>query len=150
VIFYYHFEHDAFCLFTKDSVIDFSLKTQSRAAAAAAGGRRRVVFGDGSATGLASEMHWAYVKFDLGQLANCHWPFADADGDGDVDQQDFAEFQRCLGSTSGLPEGSHCQCFDQFPAGNPDGQIDVSDYVLFARCGSGPGIAADPACQTHR
>lgn len=75
--------------------------------------------------------------------------FADMDFDGDVDQTDFAAFQRCYtGSGHGgglLPE---CACFDVTSAtpGEPDGSIDQLDFNAFLACSSGPDIPADPGC----
>jgi len=74
----------------------------------------------------------------------CNDPFADADGDGDVDQDDFAVFQTCFtGSGGGVPEG--CNCFDKDPLGG-DGDIDSLDFGVFENCASGPAIPADPGC----
>ncbi|UCD29178.1 MAG: hypothetical protein JSV03_01460, partial [Planctomycetota bacterium] len=74
----------------------------------------------------------------------CPDPFADVDGDDDVDQDDFAEFQLCYtGSGGTLAEG--CDCFDQEPTGG-DGDVDENDYNRFQNCASGPEVPADPAC----
>jgi len=74
----------------------------------------------------------------------CHDPFADADGDGDVDQDDFARFQICFTGNSGDPLGTYppqnCECFDT----DGDGDVDGADFTAFQNCASGPGIAADP------
>lgn len=74
----------------------------------------------------------------------CSIPFADADGDGDVDQADFALFQVCIGAN--LPAEPACACFDAHPAGAPDGDVDTDDWSAFEACASGSGITADPAC----
>jgi hypothetical protein len=85
------------------------------------------------------------------QLASrCNSPFADADGDGDVDQADFAIFQVCFtGSTGPIPATpAYCECFDR-PEGDPplpDLDIDQSDLARFEACASGPGIPAIPTC----
>jgi len=87
----------------------------------------------------------------------CHDPFADADGDDDVDQVDFALFQACFtGSNPGGSIPAACECFDREDANadgffNPpdDGNQDVNgttDLDKFEACATGPGIAADPAC----
>jgi len=71
----------------------------------------------------------------------CNDPFADADGDGDVDQDDFAAFQICYtGPGGGVPDD--CSCFDN----DADGDIDTTDLGDFENCASGPAIPADPAC----
>ena len=71
----------------------------------------------------------------------CADPFADADGDGDVDQEDFGIFQACFTGTGGgvLPG---CDCLDR----EPDLDVDDVDYGAFENCATGPGIPADPAC----
>lgn len=78
----------------------------------------------------------------------CNDPFADADGDGDVDQLDFAVVQRCLAGVGG-GIGPECSCFDRSSPGNPgvpDGDITVDDLQAFFNCVSGPDIPADPDC----
>jgi hypothetical protein len=84
------------------------------------------------AQGLSSRL-WA---------ASCSIPFADADGDSDVDQSDFAVLQRCF-STPPAGVDSACACFDR----NSDGAVDAVDAELFEACVSGPLIAADPTCE---
>lgn len=83
----------------------------------------------------------------------CNIPRFDADGDKDVDQEDFGIFQRCYtGTTPGLVTTA-CACFDWDLAAS-DGFIDQADYGAFQRCliggggihGSGPTIPADPNC----
>ncbi|UCD30523.1 MAG: hypothetical protein JSV03_08665 [Planctomycetota bacterium] len=75
----------------------------------------------------------------------CHDPFADADNDGDVDQDDFAVFQVCYGG-SGVSPTPECKCFDQEPAGG-DGDVDGNDFSgPFETCASGPDVPANPAC----
>jgi hypothetical protein len=77
----------------------------------------------------------------------CHDPFADADGDGDVDQDDFARFQMCFtgdatGDTLGTYPPQNCACFDT----DGDGDVDGTDFTAFQDCASGPGIPADTTC----
>jgi hypothetical protein len=79
----------------------------------------------------------------------CHTPFADADGDHDVDQTDFAVLQACLtyvtveGGGQALSDSPvKCNCFDT----NGVDLIDNVDLGKFLNCVSGPGIAADPNC----
>ena len=82
----------------------------------------------------------------------CKGPFADADGDGDVDQGDFAVFQRChTGAGLGpVPDDPHyCRCFDRrIEGGLPgrDGDIDALDFAAFEACVSGPAVPADATC----
>lgn len=74
----------------------------------------------------------------------CNTPCADADGDSDVDQEDFGVFQRCFGPappTGPLPET--CGCFDQ----NADLALDLLDFAAFQACVSGPNVPADPGCE---
>lgn len=72
---------------------------------------------------------------------NCNDPFADADKDGDVDQADFAVFQKCYsGPGGGMYPG--CLCFDR----GRDNDVDPDDLAAFNACASGPGILANPAC----
>lgn len=83
-----------------------------------------------------------------------HEPFADADDDGDVDQDDFGAWQQCVTDAGGPGiadlepiAGYHCDCFDVTSlAGEPDGQIDQRDFQAFQACASGPAVTADPAC----
>jgi hypothetical protein len=75
----------------------------------------------------------------------CNDPFADVDNDGDVDQIDFGDFQRCFtGVTIGLPtfpDGS-CGCFDR----NHDEMIGEADLASFINCVSGPNVPAGTGC----
>ncbi|HOA75979.1 MAG TPA: hypothetical protein PKL76_21265 [Phycisphaerae bacterium] len=71
----------------------------------------------------------------------CHRPFADIDGDKDVDQNDFAVLQRCFTGEGGTV-ADLCACFDH----DGDGDIDLTDVNAFIACGSGPGVLADPTC----
>jgi hypothetical protein len=85
----------------------------------------------------------------------CHDPRFDADGDQDVDQEDFAVFQLCYTGENVGPVSPECTCFD-WNLSESDGDIDQEDYGFFQRCavgsevdsihGSGPTIPADPAC----
>jgi hypothetical protein len=72
----------------------------------------------------------------------CNDPFADADGDGDVDQSDFGRLQQCLSFTPSPATG--CGCFDH----TGDGRIDTEDLPYFTACmvTSGAGVPADPTC----
>ncbi len=66
--------------------------------------------------------------------------WADANGDGDVDQQDFAILQRCYTGPDGdvSPEG-HCPCFDR----DEDADVDVVDVEAFVSCATGPEVPFD-------
>jgi len=71
----------------------------------------------------------------------CHEPFADADEDGDVDQNDFAIFQLCFTGTGGVIPSvpNYCGCFDR----DGDTDIDSADFVAFQDCATGPNIPFD-------
>ncbi|NLE58863.1 MAG: hypothetical protein GX616_10915 [Planctomycetes bacterium] len=88
----------------------------------------------------------AVFSFTLGQSPPpCSDPFADADGDGDVDQADFGAFQRCLtgdGDPQETFDGVGCRCFDH----DDDWDVDEIELSLMLACMSGPGIMADEAC----
>ena len=75
----------------------------------------------------------------------CPKPFADADWDGDVDQDDFGAFQVCYtGTTTGIPTG--CDCFNRVA----DNVIDGPDLNAFLNCFTGPNVpwsqAVTPNC----
>jgi hypothetical protein len=79
----------------------------------------------------------------------CFDPFADADGDGDVDQDDYGVLQRCVtGPPPGNPpipaDPEYCICFNRNPG--VDEAIDQSDVNAFENCASGPTQPANPAC----
>ena len=76
-----------------------------------------------------------------------HDPFADADGDGDVDAADFAVFQRCL-SPSGGTVSDACRSYDRpvTPGGLGDGDVDQDDFLAFMACASGPALPAAKTC----
>lgn len=80
----------------------------------------------------------------------CNDPFADADGDGDVDHLDFAIFQLCYtGANQGPVPTSpeYCKCLDSDGAGGqPDNDIDQGDLTRFEACASGPGVPALVTC----
>lgn len=77
----------------------------------------------------------------------CATPFANTDGDLDVDHDDFGVFQTCF-SGPGRPAHSNCECFDRPEAGFPrgDNDVDGDDFKAFSGCRSGPGIAARAGC----
>ena len=70
----------------------------------------------------------------------CPKAFGDANGDGDVDLEDFAALQRCLTfGDVGATVAPECRCLD-FDGG---GAIDSVDLERFAGCASGPDIPAN-------
>lgn len=80
--------------------------------------------------------------------STCNDPFADADGDTDVDQADFAVFQICFTGTETIanrktnppPYPEYCTCFDR--ALSDPAVIDQADLNAFEACASGPGVPA--------
>ena len=73
-------------------------------------------------------------------------PFADADGDHDVDQVDFGAYQSCFAGPGNDDVAYECRCFDR----DKDGDIDLADFAEFAKCVTGPAIhwaqALTPDC----
>lgn len=65
----------------------------------------------------------------------------DFNSDGDVDLDDFATFQACLGNP-GIPPASGCGAADL----DEDGDVDQSDRLKFVGCISGEGILGNPDC----
>lgn len=82
---------------------------------------------------------------DLVITPTCHTPFADADRDHDVDQDDFGIWQQCFTGNRGTPQYPEtiysCHCFDRDTV--PDG-VDFDDLVEFENCRTGPGVPFDP------
>jgi PKD repeat protein len=79
----------------------------------------------------------------VGIPTRCNTPFADADGDGDVDQADFTQFQLCFTAGTPLPgafDAAHCFCFDR----DQDSDVDELDYSDFEDCATGPGVLWSP------
>ena len=74
-------------------------------------------------------------------LLCCPDPFADMDGDQDVDQDDFAVFQGCMTNGPETLEPA-CKCLDQVS----NGEIDQDDWDAFEACASGPDVPADETC----
>jgi hypothetical protein len=82
-----------------------------------------------SPSGLVS-----YFSFTM-----CNHPFADADGDRDVDQKDFGIFQMCFGGaggTDGAGLGYPCTCFDT----DNNTSVEKADFSAFEKCVTGPAI----------
>ncbi len=84
------------------------------------------------------EVDFQVSTYLVGQLNE---PRFDEDGDGDVDQTDFAAFQRCISG-----EGKAYVCGCEWADGDVDGDVDPDDYTRFQTCTSGPTISADPGC----
>ncbi len=65
------------------------------------------------------------------------WSWADPDDDGDVDQDDFAQFQACYSGDVNYPtEPAACANFDYVE----DGKVNADDFAAFTACATGPGI----------
>jgi len=76
----------------------------------------------------------------------CRYPFADADGDGDVDQADFGIWQSCYTGAGGGILPDYCECFDRVDdasAPNPDGDVDAFDFLEFMNCYTGANVQYD-------
>jgi hypothetical protein len=73
----------------------------------------------------------------------CNTPFADADADGDVDDEDFAVFQLCYTGAAGpIPTNpDYCGCLDR----NNDTTINQNDFAAFEDCASGPDVPWAPS-----
>lgn len=69
-------------------------------------------------------------------------PPGDADGDDDVDQEDFGRFQACYTGGDYMTIPTECLFADM--SGN--GLIDQNDFTIFRGCLSGPGVSSDPDC----
>lgn len=81
----------------------------------------------------------------VGDCGACNDPFADADGDGDVDQADFSAYQLCvtgIDDPGSLFDSVACGCFDR----DSDQDVDPDDFAAFEACASAPGVAANAAC----
>ncbi|MBI4581732.1 MAG: hypothetical protein HY718_18695, partial [Planctomycetes bacterium] len=73
------------------------------------------------------------ATFEIGKC--CNRPWADVDGDQDVDVDDFAAFQRCL-TIGGTTVSGPCACLDV----NGDQNVDTTDLSDFMECALGPGV----------
>jgi hypothetical protein len=83
------------------------------------------------ATGINANL----LAATLGSGTCCHTPWADADGDGDVDSDDFALFQACM-TITGQPITAGCDCLNP----NSDATIDMTDLAAFIACSAGPEV----------
>jgi hypothetical protein len=125
----------------------------TRSSLAGGGRQARIDFVSGRLHGYAwgENVGWLNLDDAVEYVAfawpTCHEPFADADGDGDVDQADFAVLQRCLTNGSvAIAEG--CECFNRPQPGfiRGDDDVDADDLSVFLSCSSGPALPADPLC----
>ena len=66
----------------------------------------------------------------------------DADGDGDIDMDDFGAMQRCLTGSSAVQSDPQCA----WARLDADKDVDNSDLKKFVRCMSGADVPADPHC----
>ncbi len=84
------------------------------------------------------------LAFALTTYKSCHKPPQDADGDGDVDLTDFAQFQACFnGPNRPWPPTADpliCTCFDD----DADSDVDLVDFGVFQTCFNGPN--RPPGC----
>ncbi len=88
-----------------------------------------------------------------GAVAPCNDPVFDADGDGDVDHEDWGAVQACITGIND-PDNAFssgaCGCFDIDNDDDIDGD-DVGNQTspapnTFEGCASGPTVPANPAC----
>lgn len=66
----------------------------------------------------------------------------DFDGDGDVDQEDYGVFQRCLSGVTIPQEDPACAAARL----DTDGDVDRDDAALFLQCISGPDVPVTADC----
>jgi hypothetical protein len=69
----------------------------------------------------------------------CPLPFADADHDKDVDQEDVASFQQCFSGPNGTMIPG-CECFDR----DDDRDVDEGDATAFGACATGSHVLWEP------
>lgn len=108
-----------------------------------AGGTVTVDFGYNRLGDTLWDIPMTYVdSLELVVPITCPDVYGDADGDGDVDAEDFGEWQRCFtGDAAG--RSPECACLDA----DQNGRIDEDDLAAFEACATGPGIAQpDPGC----
>lgn len=70
------------------------------------------------------------------------WASGDLDHDGDIDADDFGEFQACMAGAGVIVPGGNCDDADL----DADGDVDQSDFGVFQRCLSGRGVEASDEC----
>lgn len=92
---------------------------------------------------------WINLDHDIHYVAAfaCNDPFANVDGDTDVDQTDFGIWQLCF-SGADIPSMLGCECFDRPTAGLSygDNDVDADDLAAFQACVGGPTVDANPKC----
>ncbi|MBI4581819.1 MAG: hypothetical protein HY718_19135, partial [Planctomycetes bacterium] len=96
--------------------------------------------------------NFATLQFPCGSVVlgpvgpTCHDPRFDINGDGFVNQIDFAAFQRCwtgpLGPGNILPG---CECFD-WNFAQRDDLINIEDFAVFQNCAQAAGVPALATC----
>jgi hypothetical protein len=102
----------------------------------------RAVIEQQTLAGVASDASFFYLDHvQIGPAPPCLDPFADLDGDGDVDQDDFGFFQACLTDSPGGAE-LRCGCADR----DHDGSVDRADLMAFLACKDGAGLPATVEC----
>lgn len=80
--------------------------------------------------------------FDEAVLVVANPRIPDFDGDNDVDQEDFGEFQKCLTGPT-IPQ-MDTACAHALLDGDDD--VDSADFAIFQACFSGAGDSFDPEC----
>jgi len=96
----------------------------------------RMVFTSVKDAAVANSMQFGEVQFYGTIGVACNKPFADGDGDGDVDQIDFATFQLCFTGAGGAATSHECRCLDR----DKDTDVDTLDFAAFVYCVTGPAI----------
>jgi hypothetical protein len=96
-----------------------------------------------SSEGPANQQPYVEITYIAASACDAHVSWADADGDDDIDQVDFAIFQTCR-SESGLggnDTSAWCECFDR----DLDTRVTSADLDVLIRCATGPSVPVDPA-----
>lgn len=102
---------------------------------AAPGSRNVIVSVAGSSCPMA-------VKQGGFNVAPCFTPWADSDGDGDVDHTDFGAWQVCFTGVAGVGfDLAKCGCFDR----DANSTVDAADFLAFEKCCTGPTVAWAPS-----
>jgi hypothetical protein len=106
-------------------------------------------FGNGPGGNGVNLVTAGYQCLSVPLGGDCNDPRFDADGDGDVDLNDFAEFERCYTGNGGSPQAPlyppSCECFD-WGGLIKNGNINNEDFGAFQFCASRDQVAANPAC----
>lgn len=99
----------------------------------------------GPTDGILRFCGWNIDDIQL-QAALCEPTEGDYNGDGAVDDDDYAQFESCYSDTSGSP-GPGCGIFDF----DSDGDVDCDDWSAFRSAWTGPGEPPiyEP-CDAHR